>query len=219
MAVRSGAVGRPSVRDMMPSMRTAGVMGVAAMGDAGSPAAPDVGARASIRRRRAMAFARDLSRLLLMLLAATIVALGWLLARTAWGRDDALDGDTAVAFALIGAMPPVWLAHLALSLVRDGATPGQRGGGLRIEVRRVDDARGAAMRRAARLALHPAGVVGWLWLAGATWVAALPVVAWPLTLFAAGGMLASLVTGLLWLARPSALPPHDRLAGTRLVSA
>ena len=83
----------------------------------------------------------------------------------------------------------------------------------------MGDASGAPIHRAARLALHPMGLLGWLWLAGVAWVAGLPVVAWPLTLLAATNVLACLVTGVLWLARPSALPPHDRLAGTRLVNA
>lgn len=218
---RAGAIGHPSVRDIMAAMRTAAVTGVDARGGPESLAPP----AAVSRGRRAAALLIDLATLALLLAVAVAVALAWLLVRTAWGRDDALDGDTAVAFALVGAMPPVWLARLALALARDGATPGQRARGLRVEVRaeRVGGlgrvVGSVPARRALRLLAHPAGVVGWTWLAGVAWVADAGVLAWPLTALTIAAILGSLASTVVWLLRPTVLPLHDRLAGTRLVAA
>ena len=196
----------------MALMRTAAATGVAAR-DGSSPLAPPA---AVSRRRRAAAWLIDLGVLALLLTVAVTLALAWLLVRTAWGRFDALDGDTAVAFALAGALPPVWLARLAMGLARDGATPGQRASGLRVET-----TRGVATpaRRAARLLAHPAGAVGWAWLAAIAWVTGIQAIAWPLTVVLGAAILVSVASTVLWLVRPGAPPLHDRLAGTKLVEA
>src|SRR5438046_1006230 len=62
------------------------------------------------RRRRFAAVALDLLAALVALFAGCTVAIGWLLVRTAWGRDDVASGDARVAVALILATTPAWAA-------------------------------------------------------------------------------------------------------------
>lgn len=163
------------------------------------------------RRRRAAAFASDLAAGLAALLVACLVAAAWLLARSAWGRDDPADGDTALAFALIGAVPPAWLAWLALHLARDAATPGEGAAGLRVEGARN------GRRRLLRLAVHPLGASGWVWVALLLWVAGASSLALAPAIVAAAVAAGGIVSAAMLAVRPGARPLHDRLAGTRLV--
>ena len=91
--------------------------------------------------------------LLLMLIAATALALAWLLARTQAGRLDAASGDAIAAAAIVGAAVPAWAAWQAARLHALGATTGQARLGLAVE--------GAPMRRVARFLLHPASLPLW----------------------------------------------------------
>jgi uncharacterized RDD family membrane protein YckC len=176
------------------------------------------GQRALTRRERLLAALRDALALLPPLMIASALAVGWLLARTAWGRDDASDFDSSVALALVCAAPAAWLARLGYSMWTYAATPGQRAQGLRVEVP-GEEARDPAGPRALRLALHPFASAGWgvvtmtLLLAGAWQVAA---VMGALALLVMVGGVASLA---IVIARPDARAVHDRIAGTRVVRA
>lgn len=161
--------------------------------------------------RRMLAIAIDLIYGGLASLAAACVAGGWLLVRTAWGRDDVQPGDATLAAALLLAATPAWLAWTAVSLARQGATPGQARWGLRVT--------GGRWRRILRLALHPLGIPGWLWLAVLAGVATFDALA---IAFAAAGLLVLL--GALATAGRTALRPrsrglHDLIARTRLEAA
>ena len=185
-------------------------MGFAATG--GPPSRPSI---AVPRRTRALAALIDLATLALLCFLASAAAIAWLLLRTSGGAVDASDEDTAIAFALAGAVPPVWLAGLARGLLRHRATPGERALGLRVEGARREGRRALVLR----LLVHPWGAIGWLWLAGVAWLAGIGWIAWPLTMLALVIMVVGLVSAALWLVRPDATPMHDRLAGTRLVRA
>ncbi|MCK9486507.1 MAG: RDD family protein [Dehalococcoidia bacterium] len=145
-------------------------------------------------------------------LAAGALAGGtaWLLVRTEAGTRDVPSGDAAFAFALLLSAVPAWLTLLAFSLATRGATPGQRSRHLEVQ--------GAPWRRVVRLAVHPLGAAGWLWLAVVAMIAILPTLA---LLFAslgvtvlAGGVLSSLLA--LRRGEPGV---HDRVASTRLIRA
>lgn len=142
-------------------------------------------------------------------LIAAVVAVAWLLLRTRAGAVDVGAGDAAFAFALVLASVPAWLGLLAAGLIEDGATPGQRRAGLAIE--------GGRWERLARLAVHPLGAVGWLWL---TVVAAIATVDGLAALFAAAAVIVlagGVLSYALGLVRPGWPPLHDRIAGTRMV--
>lgn len=164
------------------------------------------------RRPRLLGALRDALDLLPMLVVATALAVGWLLLRTAWGRDDARDLDSAVALAILGGAPAGWIARAAISLVTARATPGQRRHGLHLE----------AGRRAVGpwLALHPLfGSVAWAWLAGiaalATALTAALLLLAVALLVAAGGLVSLALVVLT--EDPRTL--HDRITGAHVVTA
>lgn len=167
------------------------------------------------RRGRLLASLRDLLSLLPLLAVTTLIAVAWLLARTAWGRDDARDLDTAVALAIAAAAPPVWLARIAFGLLTAQATPGQQAQRLSVEVT------GARTRYplAVRLALHPFGAIGWGWAAGVIALAQWYAAALAVGAVAAVILLGGLVSLAIVLVAPGARALHDRAAGTRLVRA
>jgi hypothetical protein len=164
------------------------------------------------RRVRLAAAAIDAAVLLVLLTGTLIVALAYLLARTAWGRFDVGLGDALVAASLLGAGVPAWAAWQLARLQLEGATLGQRRLGLAVEAR-------APWRRLARFAAHPLAVPVWGWLALTALIAGLPWL--PLLPALAGGLvlLAGLVSLAMLAVDPDARGLHDRLAGTRLVRA
>ncbi|MFA7248193.1 MAG: RDD family protein [Dehalococcoidia bacterium] len=167
------------------------------------------------RGRRLLASGRDALALIPPLAMAVVVAAGWLLARTSLGRDDASDRDTAIALAVVAAVPPAWLARLAFTLLTTHATEGQRTAGLRIEVRRARDRTALALR----LAVHPLAVSGWAWGAGVLALAGVYAAALALAAVAALVCAAGLVSLAIVLVDPGARALHDRIAGTRVVRA
>ncbi len=164
------------------------------------------------RRERFLAAAADLASALPMITIAVGVAAAWLLVRTGAGREDARGLDAAIALAVVGAVPPAWLARLALGLLDQHATPGQHARGLRVEATRT---RAVLVR----LALHPFGAVGWAWLAGIAALAQSMALAGVLGAVAALVLVAGGVSLAMILVAPGAPTLHDRLAGTRLVRA
>lgn len=163
------------------------------------------------RSRRLLAFAIDLIYGGAASLLTTLVAGGWLLLRTAWGRDDIRAGDAAFASALLLAATPAWLAWTALSVARRRATPGQ----VRLRLRVA----GGPRRRILRLAIHPLAVPGWLWLAALAAIATFDALAIALAGVAGAVALGGLITAGGALFRPRARGLHDLIARTRLVSA
>lgn len=168
------------------------------------------------RRARLVAATRDAITVLPPLVAASALAIAWLLARSAWGRDDVRDLDSAIALAIVATVPPAWLARIALSLVTSHATPGQRALGLHIEVTRAQAAR-TSLTMALRLALHPFGAVGWAWLAGVLVLASAFEAALLLAVVAVVVAVAGIVSLAIILVTPDGRALHDRIAGTRLV--
>lgn len=166
------------------------------------------------RRARLLASLVDLLSALPPLVIAALLATAWLLLRTSAGREDARGIDTAIALAIVGAVPPLWLARLAIGLVTRGATPGQYARGLRVTTTRAPTTSALL-----RLALHPFGAIGWGWIAAVLALAhmyeAAALFAGPALLVGLGG-LASLV---MILVDPDARALHDRVAGTRVVRA
>ena len=204
---------------MMAGMRTAGPVGYATDTPVPQRTGALVGARAT-RGRRAAALALDAGSGLLAALAAAVLATAWLLARTGRGALDPTDGDTALAFAVVAAVPAAWVAWLVLRLRRDAATPGQRALHLHVaSARGLEAPAPAATRAVVRLAVHPLGAVGWAWLAMLTALAG----GWPLDaafgLVALAVAAAGLASAAMLLVRPHARPLHDRIAGTRVVGA
>lgn len=178
------------------------------------PAAPPA-SRPITRRLRLLAAARDALALLPAIAVALAIAVAWLLARTAWGRDDVRDVDSAVALATLAAVPPAWLARIAFGLVTAQATPGQRACRLRVEVTR-------ARRRLAlglRLALHPFGAAGWAWVAAVLALAGAFAIALAVAAIALALALGAVASLAMILADPDTRALHDRVAGTRLVRA
>lgn len=170
----------------------------------------DRGLVAVTRRRRVAALIIDLAILAGFAAVASLLSLAWMLARTEGGRYDLAIGDSAVAFALLLAAVPAWAALLAADVVLFGATPGERRLRLAIE--------GGPLRRLVRLAVHPLGVIAWLWLAAMANLATLPVVGLVLLAVAMTGLLGVAASIILVLRAPSAGGVHDLLAGTRLVA-
>lgn len=176
---------------------------------------PSLSTTAITRRARLRAGARDLLALLPPLATASMIAVAWILVRTAWGRDDARDLDTAIALAIVAAVPPAWLARIALALLTAQATPGQRAERLAVDATRARIRHAVAVR----LALHPLGAIGWGWVAGE-----LALAQWYTAALAAGALaavllLCGLVSLAIILVAPDARALHDRAAGTRLVRA
>ncbi len=159
---------------------------------------------------RVLAVAVDLIYGGLASLLAALVAGGWLLVRTGWGRDDVPSGDATFASALLLAATPAWLAWTALRLAQRGATPGQARCGLRVV--------GTPRRRLLRLALHPLAVPGWLWLAVLAAVATFEVLAIVFAIAVGIVLLGGLVTAGRAILRPRARGLHDLIARTRLVT-
>lgn len=166
------------------------------------------------RRVRIAAALRDMLSLLLPLVIASALAVAWLLARTAWGREDVRDVDGAIALALLGTVIPAWLARLAASMLTAGATPGQQALRLHLEATRDVTTRWAI---ATRLATHPFGALGWVWVAGVLALAGLFEVAGIVALLAAAVAIAGLVSLATMLVSPDALALHDRASGLRPV--
>lgn len=188
---------------MMPWMQFAAIPSVSSMSTERSSA------RVS-RRARVRAVAFDL--LLCAGIQSALVALAFLLfiVQTGGGADDLGTTTATVGWALALAAVPAWLGLLGHSSTLLDGTPGQRSAGLGVE--------GAPTRRVARLAVHPLNALGWWWLALVAALAMIPGL--PLLLTAAGFLAlgGGVVSAVILLLDPSALPLHDRLAGTRLVA-
>ncbi len=177
------------------------------------------------RRQRLLAGFRDAIALLPLLAVATALATAWLLLRTAWGRDDVRDLDGAVALAIIAAAPAAWAAWLAVALITDHATPGQRAYGLRLS----GDALAAApwlpyltwrRRVALWLAFHPVvGVVGWAWMAGLAVLAGAFLAAVLCATVAAAVALSGVASLAMILVTPDVGALHDRATGMKVVAA
>lgn len=161
--------------------------------------------------RRAIAFAADLIYGGLASSLAALAAGGWLLVRTAWGRDDVPSGDATFASAFLLAATPAWLAWTALRVAQRGATPGQARAGLRVT--------GRTRRRLLRLAVHPLAVPGWLWLAILAAIATSEPIAILCAVAGAAVLIGGLVTGALAVFQPQVRGLHDVVARTRLVRA
>jgi hypothetical protein len=188
---------------MMPRMHSTAIPGASSMSTERSSA------RVS-RRARVRAVAVDL-----LLCAGIQVAFGAIafllfVVSTGGGARDLATSTATLGWSIALAAVPAWLGLLGhASAVLDG-TPGQRSAGLTVE--------GFPARRAVRLAVHPVSALGWLWLALVAALAAVPGLPFLLTaagLIAIGG---GVVSTVMLLLDPSALPLHDRLAGTRLVA-
>jgi len=171
------------------------------------------------RRARLGAAALDALAVLPPLVIAGIAAVAWLLARTAWGRDDPTSVDASIALSLVAAAPGAWLARLGHALVVSGATPGQRARGLRVERTRAVAPTATDGARVLRLALHPFGAVGWALVAGTLYLAAAPEAAVAVAGIAALVLAGGAVSLAIVLVAPDARALHDRLAGTRVVRA
>ncbi len=168
--------------------------------------------RPPARLDRATAFAIDLGWGALAVLAATLLAFGWLFVRTDLGATHVTDGDSIIAAAVIGAAIPAWIGWVALHALTTGATRGQQRTGLRVE---VTSARPLA--RALRLALHPISVPGWLWLAAVVAILEVPWLPLLVVLIGATIALMGVISIALLITDPSAAPLHDRAAGTRVM--
>jgi hypothetical protein len=164
------------------------------------------------RRARLLALALDAIAILPPVVIALAIAIAWLLARTAWGRDDVSDLDSSVALALLAAGPAAWLAWLGYALATGHATPGQRARGIAVEF-----TRGGRATPALWLAAHPFGAMGWLLIALMLLLAGAWEGAAVIAVLAALALLGGLVSLAIALARPEARGLHDYIAGTRVV--
>jgi len=168
---------------------------------------------AAPRGARVRALLWDVGGLVFGALISFVVGVTYLLMRTTWGTYDAGDFDSALATALVLAVPPTQAGWLLLSVAERGATPGQRRAGLAI-ARREGEWRAA---RIVRMALHPLSLPAWLWLAAMLFLLAVPVLPWLVVLWSgllAIGVLSSIV---IFAIRPAAPAVHDLLARTRVV--
>lgn len=169
------------------------------------------------RRERLIAASLDALALLAPLVIGATLAVVWLLARTAWGRDDATSFDTSLALAVLAAAPAAWLALLGYALVTTGATPGQRARGLRVEAASTRAEAMPRRTRTLRLAAHPFASAGW----GVIALTLLLAGAWPIAAVAATIAAVVLLGGVasfaVILVAPRARAAHDRVAGTRVV--
>ncbi len=72
-------------------------------------------------------------------------------------------------------------------------------------------------RKVTRLALHPASLPVWGWLIVITLLPGLPWLPLAPIVVAVGVALGGVVSTVMFLGWPAARPPHDLIAGTRLV--
>jgi hypothetical protein len=153
--------------------------------------------RPGITRRRLLGgWAYDLATLLIALLASSLVALAWMLGRTAWGRIDLGAVDAIIALALGISAGPAWTVW-HWSRLWEAGTSGE-----------------SALSPSGRgiwLASHPVSLPFWLWTTficfatGVSVLAAAAVVLLTVTLVVGGLAAVSLV---ILLVRPGAWPLH-----------
>ncbi len=179
---------------------------------ASAPAPPGGAPR---RLRRLGAATADVVALWIAIIGVLIVANLYLLVRTAAGRYDVGDVDSLIAVTFEASIVPVWVAWQVFSVVRTGATAGQRLLGLRVETL----PRAHAGARFLRMALHPVSAPAWLWLALMIWLAGAPrALSLTPVMGAAAVVAAGVASGVILLVRPpGARAIHDRLARTRIV--
>jgi hypothetical protein len=146
-------------------------------------------------------------------LVAVLASLAYLLVRTSWGAYDASDFDSALATALLLAVPPTWTVWLLMSVVEYRATPGQRRAGLAV-ARNADAVRGA---RARRMALHPISLPFWLWVVAVLQLLNVPVIPWTLLMWSALVAIGGLASVVLLTVRPGTPAVHDWVAQERVV--
>ena len=162
------------------------------------------------RRARVRAVAFDLLVCAGIQAGAGALAVLVFVLQTDGGARDLSTTTATTGWAIALAAVPAWLGLLGHSSALLAGTLGQRSAGLEVE--------GASARRVVRLAVHPLSALGWLWLALVAALATIPGL--PLLLTAAGLLVISggVVSAVMLLRDPNALPLHDRLAGTRLVA-
>ncbi len=165
------------------------------------------------RSARVRAALSDLGVLLGGALVAVLASLAYLLVHTSWGATDVTDFDSALAAALLLAVPPTWAAWLLMSVVEHRVTPGQRRAGLAV-ARDADAWRGA---RARRMALHPISLPFWLWVVAALLLLGVPMVPWAVLLWSALVGIGGLASLVLLAVRPGTPAVHDWVARTRVV--
>jgi hypothetical protein len=180
-----------------------------------SPPRTDVGppselAPCGARLRAALS---DVAVLLGGALVAVLASLAYLLVRTSWGAYDASDFDSALAAALLLAVPPTWAVWLLMSVVEHRATPGQRRAGLTV-VRGEDAGRGARTRR---MALHPISLPFWLWVVAVLLLLGVPAVPWALLIWSALVAIGGLASVVLLEVRPGTPAVHDWVVHARVV--
>jgi hypothetical protein len=162
-----------------------------------------------------LACAYDLATLVIGMLASSLVAVMWMLARTGWGRLDLKTGDAVIALAIAVSAGPAWTAWQWLHLRDDGATFGRRRA--QVVTTEPDPGHGymPRIRRAVWLVLHPVSLPLWVWLT-AVFVATgssplIFVSSVPLTAAMATALLAA-ISLVSVLVRPSLPPLHVWIA-------
>lgn len=185
----------------------------------GEPAATVASRPPPGRWQRSAAVLIDLSSAALTVAVAACVATLWLLARTAWGRDDAGSGDALIATALVLAALPAWATWQVVRVRRGDGTAGQARVALTVTLsaRAARVARSARTAATVRLACHPVAVTAWLWLTALALLLGANLLALASAAAAALWALAGLVSAVAVLRDPAARALHDRLAGTSLV--
>ena len=180
-----------------------------------SPLGTDAGLPSEFAPRgaRLRATLSDVGVLLGGALVAVLVSLAYLLVCTSWGAYDTSDFDSALAAALLLAVPPTWAVWLLMSVVEHGATPGQRRAGL-ARPRNADTGRGAQTRR---MALHPISLPFWLWVVAVLLLIGVPVVPWALLMWSALVVIGGLASVVLLAVRPGTPAVHDWVARARVV--
>jgi hypothetical protein len=161
------------------------------------------------RGRLLLGWAYDLATLALSVLASSVLATAWMLARTGRGRDDLEITDAILGLALALAAAPAWTAWQWLSLHEAGRTFGQARAHL------VPPAPLQGVGRVVSLLLHPASLPLWAWTFAALYLSGAP----PLVVLSSLPLVWALVVTLtaavslvMLLARPTALPLHRSLA-------
>jgi hypothetical protein len=165
------------------------------------------------RRARLRALLSDIGTLLGGSLLAVLLAFAYLLVRTNGGATDVGDFDSALAGALLLAIPPTWAARLLISLAENRATPGQRRAGLVIA--RREDRRPAALLLG--MAMHPLSLPLWVWSAVMLLMLSVPVLPWLVALWCALVTIVGLASLVVLIVQPQAPAIHDQLAGTQVV--
>jgi len=175
----------------------------------------DAGARSGVAPRgaRVRATLFDVGALLAGGAVALLVGVLYLLVRTSWGTYDAGDFDSALATALLLAVPPTWMAWMLTSITERGATPGQRRAGLVVANREG----GRRWARLLRMALHPLSVPFWLWSGAMFLLLGTPLLAILVLLWAGVVMIGGLISMVMFAIRPRTPAIHDLLARTRVV--